>query len=309
MKIAYCISAYTDSPHLERLISRLNNDDVCFIIHVDARIKDITVFEESISKYSNAYFTSKRYYVQWGGWNQVRYQEQFLLDALKHQADRIVVMTAQDYPIWPCSKIRQYFIESGNKIWMCGLNLSKLKVPSPMCHKLSVLQIGRDWPINNRQIWRIAVALCERMMKCLPYRRKHYLMIDGTRWDIWQASGYFSVNKLQAQYILDKLKDKKITNYFRYCFVPEELTIPTIIFNSDFAKDASVFPRDSYEGLSTLAALHCFYYNKNIKIYQIEDFDEIVESGKMFCRKVVTDISDSLMDKIDLYRNRDEEYF
>lgn len=111
------------------------------------------------------------------------------------------------------------------------------------------------------------------------------------------------MNSEQAAYILKYLQHKKIRNYFRFCFVSEELSIPTIIFNLPFACYTTVFPRNNYEGLSTLAAMHLFEYGKCIKIYQEDDFDFFVQSDKMFVRKLVTGISDTLMDRIDERRN------
>lgn len=44
---------------------------------------------------------------------------------------------------------------------------------------------------------------------------------------------------------------------------------------------------------------HYIEYRDGIKIFIEEDFDKLMNSGKMFCRKVYTGISDSLLNKID----------
>jgi hypothetical protein len=43
-------------------------------------------------------------------------------------------------------------------------------------------------------------------------------------------------------------------------------------------------------------------YGKEIKVLTEADYDRILASGKMFCRKTVTGRSDKLMEKIDELR-------
>lgn len=93
MNIAYCISVYKDPQQLRRLISALNTDSSFFFIHIDKKIKDISEFESVKRDYSNVTICQQRFFVQWGGWNQVRYQELFLKEALEYPIviDRIFV--------------------------------------------------------------------------------------------------------------------------------------------------------------------------------------------------------------------------
>jgi len=45
-------------------------------------------------------------------------------------------------------------------------------------------------------------------------------------------------------------------------------------------------------------------YTNGIKIFTEEDFDMLIKSDKIFCRKTITGKSDRLMDMIDAYRVR-----
>lgn len=302
MRIAYCISAYTDVIQLDRLISSLNVNNVCFIVHIDKKVKNITAFNMIAEKYGNVSICKERFFIQWGGWNQVRYQELFMNKALRIGADRIVIITGQDYPLWNNEQLWEAFEKEPDKIYMCGLNLTNLQYSSPMYELLAIPHFGRDWHIRSSKIWRILTAAFREFMLLVPYKRKRYLKIDGIRWDIWQASGYFSVNREQAEYILKYLRNKRIRNYFRFCFVPEEITIPTILFNSPYKANALVFERSNYEGLSSLAYMHIFEYGREIKVYCEEDYNVLINSKKMFARKFRTMVSDKLMDMIDTKR-------
>ena len=284
MNIAYCISAYKDAKQLSRLIDALNTKTSYFFIHIDKKVNDIREFQVELNKFSNTFILEERYYVQWGGWNQVRYQKLFLSTALNFQykIDRIIILTGQDYPIWSNIKIKNFFTENPNKIMMKGINLSTLEEPSPMYNLLSIYHFGRDLKIRNFSCWRIITALLRKEMTILPIRRKRQLTVLNKKWDIYQASGYFSVNREQAKYIINMLNNKSVTNYFRYCFVPEELTIPSIIFNSPYKDYADISSEKVYKGLATLASLHIFNYGKSIKIFTETDYEYLLASGKCF---------------------------
>lgn len=191
---------------------------------------------------------------------------------------------------------------------MRGINLTQLSSPSHMKRFLSVPHYFRDVDFHSGKLRHyITGGQRELFLKLFPFIRKDYIIVNGRKWDIWQSSGYFSCNREVAQYIVDTMeKNPQIERYFRKTFVPEEITIPTIIFNSKYRNDAEIFPGKQYEGLSTLASLHKFHYSKAIKVYKDEDYDYLMASGKMFCRKVETGSSNILMDKIDTYRKREE---
>lgn len=300
MKILYCISAYTDPQSLDNLIKALNCADNFFVIHIDKKVKDINRFLDIINKYPNVKMCEKRFYIQWGGWNQVLYQELFLEEAKKQKdVDRIVILTGQDYPLWSNSRINDFFETNPDKILMKGIDLSKVSNNSPMFRLLKIYHFGRDWHIRSYKIWRILTGVLRKIMEYLPFKKKRYIIINDRRCDIWQSSGYFSVNREQALFILEKLKNKVLRNYFRTCFVPEEMTIPTIIFNSKYRDNADISDSNEYRGLSTLAAMHLFEYGKQIKVYSDVDFDDIKETDKIFLRKVKSGFSDTLIKRIE----------
>ena len=308
MKIAYCISAYKDAAHLGRLIDALDAGDTCFIVHIDKRVKDIEPFRKVVDSRSNAWLTGERYFVQWGSWAQVRYQRLFLKEALNADADRIFIISGQDYPLWDNDRIRRYCRENAEQAFVTGLDLTTLTPPlSPMRRFLELYHPLRDIPICRRKVYGIVTASARTLLKWIGIRRRPYVSIDNNKWDVWQSSGYLSVNRRQAEYILRWLNDKRITGYFRHCFVPEEITIPTIIFNSPWRNEARVYEHNAYHGIVSLAALHYFVYGAQIKVFTAEDYDTLVASDRMFCRKVISGASDELVRLIDEHRRQTEQ--
>lgn len=310
MNIAYCISAYKDPQQLRKLILTLNTDSSFFFVHIDKRVKNISEFETIKKDCPHLKICKQRFFVQWGGWNQVKYQELFLKEALEFpiRIDRILILTGMDYPLWSNDRIHHYFEQNPEIIMMKGINLTRLQKPSPMSNLLRIKHIGRDWPIKSNLLWKIETKLFRVIATILPFRRKNFLVINNEQWDIWQASGYFSVNREQAEYILQTLKKSAIIQYFRFCFVPEEMTIPTIIFNSKYKKNAQILSDTVYKGLTTLAALHIFEYGKTIKIYTENDFQVLTQSGKMFARKLCTGHSEKLIELLNKHFNAPQQY-
>lgn len=163
---------------------------------------------------------------------------------------------------------------------------------------------GRDLPITNRRVYGLITHALRTMLRLSPFRRQPWLVVDGSRWHVWQASGYLSVNRRQAQYIVRYLHDRHVTEYFRHCFVPEELTIPTIIYNSPWRHEAQVYRHRAYHGIASLAATHYFHYGSQVKTLTDDDLPTLTTTDRMFCRKVVTGASDSLVAAIDRQRQQ-----
>ena len=57
-----------------------------------------------------------------------------------------------------------------------------------------------------------------------------------------------------------------------------------------------------YKGLQELSPLTYFKYKDQIKILNDNDFDSILQSNKMFARKIVVGKSDALIESIDRQR-------
>ena len=137
-------------------------------------------------------------------------------------------------------------------------------------------------------------------MKVLPFRRKPYIITDGKRIDIYHSSSYMCITSSLAKYALKRMNEnKQLMKYLRLAYVPEELVIPTIAFNSDFSKNCMLYPKHQYDGLKYLSAITYFNYGKIIQVFTLNEYDELMASGKMFARKLATGVSDALMDRLD----------
>ena len=119
------------------------------------------------------------------------------------------------------------------------------------------------------------------------------------------GSDYWSLTFECAKYVFEKLcKEKSFIKYFKTSFVPSEMCVQTIVFNSKFSGNTISFNYEDYKGLANLTPLHYIEYGKSIKIFDETDFNTLINSGKMFFRKASTEKSMKLLNMIDEFRSR-----
>jgi hypothetical protein len=94
-----------------------------------------------------------------------------------------------------------------------------------------------------------------------------------------------------ALYVVDKVEsDKKLTNFFHYCWASDEFVFQTILLNSPH-KDRIVNNNYRYIDWSMGGA--------NPKVLDESDFENISQSEMLFARKLDIDKSSKLFDLID----------
>lgn len=305
-RIAYILSAYKDAPHLARLVAALD-DRADFYVHIDLKA-DIRPFKEALG--SKVTFVP-RHRVSWGGWEQVEYQKE-LLDAVVSSGipyTHVVCLSGQDYPLWTNEEIHRYFDRHKETEFIAAMNLSR-STNRRQRAKIRIYHFFRDLRWKNLWLKNKLIVASRCLMKLLPLRREDTLRMDnhGTRAEIYFGSDYWALTLPCARYVHDTLDKEyaRLRRYFKTCFVPSELCIQTIVFNSPFAARAQLHTEE-YNGLSALTPLHYIIYGKEIKTMTLEDLPALKQSGKMFCRKVVSGASDTLVEAISSNERKQED--
>ncbi|MGL4596141.1 MAG: beta-1,6-N-acetylglucosaminyltransferase, partial [Bacteroidia bacterium] len=85
MKIAYLICAHKNPNQLKRLLGALQQENVLFFVHIDAK-SDESIFRDAL-KHTAAIFSKKRIRVNWGGFSQVEAWLTLLEEASAHKPD------------------------------------------------------------------------------------------------------------------------------------------------------------------------------------------------------------------------------
>lgn len=297
--LAYLISAYRDPAHLARLIGALD-DKADFYVHIDANTDDAP-FRAALPQ--KVVFV-RRHRVSWGGWEQVEYQREMLKAALEsgRPYSHVVCLSGQDYPLWSNRRIREYFAANADREIICGYNITR-GTDEGQRKKVACLHPFRDLPLRNRWLKNKIIVASRNVLKFSGVRRKAQVRLGGELKDVFFGSDYWALTLPCARYVLHALNNEpKMVNYFRRAFVPSELCVQTIVFNSPFAPNA-ILHKGTYPGLATLTPLHFIDYGACIKVLTLADLPRLIEKDKMFCRKVVTGQSDALAEEIDRRRS------
>lgn len=306
-KIAYILTAYQDPEQLGRLVEALD-EDADFFVHVDAKV-DIGPFSERLGGRTNVRFTDRRYLIQWGGFDQVRSQNELLRCALGTGEDylRIVCLSGTDYPTWSNAAIRAEFEAHPRRQEIAGLNLESCD-SVPQKDKVAVYHFGRNLPLANPSIRRAFSGSLRWIMRRTPLRKPVRAPIGGIPCPVHFGSDYWALTKSCAEHVHAVLSgDRGFERYFRTAFAPSELCVQTIVFNSPYRELAILRPGPAYRGLWELTPLHLIRYGKQIAVMEPKDFEEIAASPRMFVRKLSSARSGELYGLLDgLRRARGE---
>lgn len=296
MKLSFLISAHTDAPHLRHLIESLPEGSE-FFVHIDAK-SDITPFIKELSR-PDVHFISHRVNVVWGSINEVEYQMEMVREALRCSPDYLITLSGMDYPVWSNKKIMDYFHSLNGCNVLQGLRIT-LSDPKNVNYREFRLLSTRQWRKGSMgSKFRVAMRKTASMLgikKALSIkaRGKHYDLYKGAAW--WAITPQLAV---KALYEWDE--NKKLRRYFSTSFCPAETFLQTVAFNSSFS-DTCILTEGQFTTLQALTPLTFIDYSNGVLILNANDYDRIVASGKMFCRKTITGESDALMDMIDKKR-------
>lgn len=209
--------------------------------------------------------------------------------------ERVILLSGQDFPVWSKRQIRSYFEKWPTREFIEGMNLTKSKNRRQL-DKIVLFHFFRDFPIGLLKGALISKSL--KVMHFLPFRKPPVVQLGGKDVDVCFGSDYWALTYPCACFVYEKLStEKNFENYFRTSYAPSELCVQTIVFNSQYGRNAILYEGE-YLGLSYLTPLHYINYKDKIKILTKADLPIIKASEKMFCRKVVSGISDELVETL-----------
>jgi len=293
--IAYLISAHTDAPQLKRLIEALH-PDAHFFIHIDKKA-DISQFT-SIIQGENIHFLEDRIDVRWGTILEVEYQMMLIKAAVDYPQhfNRIFFLSGMDYPLWSNEHITEWLESQGDKEILCGINMNTDAINQ---QQRDLYQRSRPFfecsNLSNKSNQRLSI-LGRKVKSALGMRKPLSLTVDGKHWDLYKGSAWWCISEELASYIYNMYKGKpEIRKYFVDSFGQAETIIQTIAFNSPEWVDKCMVVKGEYPGLAALTPLHFIIYEPVIKIMDETDYDTLMESGRMFTRKLLSGKSDKLV--------------
>jgi hypothetical protein len=298
MKLAFLISAHTDPQHLLRLVRSLPEESGKYL-HIDAKA-DLRAFS-LVAEQPHVHILDKRINVMWGSFLQVDFQRALMKAALSSgmDYDYLITLSGLDYPIWSNEKILHFFGGNRGKEFIQGMRLKDSGTDTKLYQEYRFLN-NHAWKYGTlKSKFRVSLRKITYM---LGFRKPLDIHFDGMTYSLYKGADWWAVSNDLAKYMLDFYdKYPSFVHYFKNSFSPNETIWQTIAFHSPYA-ERCILTKGPIKGLEQLTPLTFIDYTNGIKVFTEEDFQMLVDSGKMFCRKTMTGKSDKLMDMIDEYR-------
>lgn len=294
MKLAYLISVHTDVLQLNRLIKALP-DNSMFFIHVDGKV-DIAPFKEAFIGDERVVFIEHRVNVKWGSINEVEYQMELVRAALNsdEQYERLITLSGMDYPVWSKEQIVQFFEQDREKEYLTAIDVS---FPWKMS---AIYQQYFFWIHKPDSGWKYYVSRgLGRMLRMLGIKKPLRKNIGGKTYKLYKGAAWWAITPRLAKVILHEWDtNEKLKDWLKWCMCPAELFAQTVVLNDETWKEKCMLDNEKYSLPMHTPLTYVTWMNEEIKTLDESDYDKIIQSNKMFCRKVASGKSDGLIELI-----------
>jgi len=303
-KIAFLITAHSDFEQLKKLCASLDYPKFDIYIHINKLVR-VNIKKLDIKlKYANVFILKKRVKVHWGGYSLFTAILKMYKYAFKKSIYcRYVNLSGLDYPIKANDVIYKTLIDDtkefiiGSPLFKNGYHKVSNKYYFDINGKIKIKLLGFAQLIKLKFFNSLVI---KKRINPGPYPA---LYIKNDYYPVFFSCTWLGLSDNFIEYFLNIMnKNKKIKRYFKYSYVPDELLIATIFFNSPFKDKALGFITDESLHYNNYPALHYLNYEPVIEVYDEYSYDKIINSKKLFVRKVTSEKSTKLIEMIDKYR-------
>lgn len=294
MKLAFLISTHTDVSQLKRLVEALPDNSVSFI-HVDGKV-DIAPFKEAFIGDERVVFIEHRVNVKWGSINEVEYQMELVRTALNsgEQFDRLITISGMDYPVWSKEQIVQFFEQDREKEYLTAIDVS---FPWRMS---AIYQQYFFWVHKPGSGWKYYVTRAlGRTLRLLGVKKPLRRKIGDKTYKLYKGAAWWAITPKLAKVILHEWDtNEELKDWLKWCMCPAELFVQTVALNDEVWREKCMLDNEKYSLPMHTPLTYVTWVNEEIKTLDESDYDKIIQSNKMFCRKVASGKSDGLIELI-----------
>ncbi|HTW96845.1 MAG TPA: beta-1,6-N-acetylglucosaminyltransferase [Candidatus Methylomirabilis sp.] len=223
MRIAYLIMAHDNFAHLSKLIKALDDRDVVFYIHFDAKV-EIPESSFNLAEKKNVIFVD-RIAVWWGGWSQTQLTLNLLKKAAKENFDYYILISGVDYPIRRNSFLYDRLEEGGEY-----MNIIKGFQPhKPLSRVRNYYFDGFDRRDKRSRKTKFFLTF-EKILRKLKIKKRHFPFEQ-----VYHGSAMWALSHGCVRHILDFTeKNPKWVRFYKTSLCSDEGYIPTVVGNSEF---------------------------------------------------------------------------
>lgn len=287
-KHAYLIMAHNEFDILEKQLILLDDYRNDIYIHIDKKVKDFNFdYYKDIVKKSKLYYV-KRVDARWGDFSLVQCELNLLKAAVKEEYKYYHLISGVDLPLKTNDEIHDFF---NNKD---GLEFIHF------CTEQQAINV------RNRVLRYHFMRWCRTRNKYINYITSKINSILNViqnktnfqrKWDVniklQYGAQWFSITNDLAKYVISK--EDWINKYFRYTSCSDELFLQTIVYNSKFMD--SLYKKEMNDDY-TSCMRYIDWKRGGPYIFRKEDFQELVNSDRIFARKFSSKVDNEVINNI-----------
>lgn len=285
MKMAYMIAAHNELKLLEKLLQMLDHEDNDIYLHVDIKNKEYQedYFKNVVHK-ARIFFVT-RLNVAWGGYTQIVMELTLLKAATQEHHDYYHYISGVDFPI----KSREWLVdflerEKGKEFIHFDYETHQEEVKARI----------DQYHIFQEKIGRTRGAL-QKFEKCLIALQK----LVGVRrtknfdFEVKKGANWFSVTEECAKFVISK--EDFIYKSFSCGCCSDELFLQTVVYNSEF-RDRLFYSERQKRNYNMR---HLDWKRGNPYVFQLSDFDELMDAEEFFARKFSLEKDAAIIEKLE----------
>lgn len=293
MKHAFLITAHAYFEQLTEIIELLSSPNHYFFVNIDKKaIRGGQFIADCKQKYRNVFFLegNERMAVAHGGYTQIECTLRLLHKSYDMGCDYFHLISGQDYPCRPNAEFDRFFEENEGRSFMQIESESYNKECMVKKYPSRVL----PWYINDfphREI-KIVDSFVRAFNKIIShfYARK---MIPG----LWGGWNWFTWHRSLAAYVIEHEKSNpKYFKRFHHTYCGDELIFQTLFHGKEQA--LNIDGSNSLRYINWIKKVSERSHPGSPLLLNEEEYDEIIQSGAFFCRKVHPVVSKVLLEKL-----------
>lgn len=273
MKHAYLIVAHNEFELLEKLLLTLDYPNNDLFIHIDKKVKNISLIEDIKLNYSKLIILEERIDARWGDFSLAKVEMLLFKKSFEYcNYSYFHLISGADFPIKSQSEIHHFFDKNNGKEFIGFINDDKKANDRLKYYHLFVR--GK----NNKSkfiafLSSVTYSTLLKLQKILNITRCkpiNYNYKSGAQW--------VSLSNNSVKYLISSFhKHQKL---FKHSLCVDEVYKQTLLFNSPFRKNIYNLEHE-YESCCRLID----WQRGSPYVWQNKDISELINSDRLFARK------------------------
>lgn len=285
---AYLIMAHNEFDILEKQLILLDDCRNDIYIHIDKKVKNFNFdYYKNIVKNSNVYYT-KRIDVRWGDFSQIQCELILLKQAISKNYMYYHLIPGVDMPLKTQDEIHDFFTDNKGLefVHFCSeqqaINVSNRVL---QYHFMRWLRTKNKYVNYISSMINVVLRVVQNKTN---FKRKWNINMK-----IQYGANWFSITNDLAKYVISK--EAWINKYFKYTSCADELFLQTIVYNSKFK--GRLYKKEMDDDY-TSCMRYIDWKRGGPYIFRKEDFEELVNSNRIFARKFSSKVDNEVINNI-----------